>query len=105
MRKLMGAGLCAAALLGVANAGSPAISTRWGRTQLSQDACLDNAERAIRAAGFTRREPTKTSRYGSKGDFVIVIRCLTDLGMYFMASAGPDQRHTDANVDAVDKGF
>jgi len=106
MRKLMAAGLCAAAFLGsTASADTPSLSTRWGRTQLEQDACLANAERQIRASGFERRPPTQTSRYGIKGSYVVAIRCLTDLGMYFMVSAGPSQDRTDENVEAVDKGF
>ena len=106
MRKLMVAGVCAAALLDcAAHADTPALSTRWGKTQLSQDQCLANAEKAIRAAGFERRPPTATSRYGTKGSYVVAIRCLTDLGMYFMVSAGPSQSNTDQNVEAVDNGF
>jgi hypothetical protein len=106
MRKLMVMGVCAVALLDcAAHADTPALSTRWGRTQLSQDQCLANAERAIRGAGFERRPPTATSRYGTKGSYVVAIRCLTDLGMYFMVSAGPSQDGTDKNVEAVDNGF
>ena len=106
MRKLMVVGVCAVGLLDcVAHADTPALSTRWGKTQLSQDQCLANAERAIRAAGFEKRPPTATSRYGIKGNYVVAIRCLTDLGMYFMVSAGPSQNGTDKNVEAVDDGF
>jgi len=106
MRKLMAAGLCAAALLGfTAKAEYPSMSTRWGRTQLAQDACLANAERAICAAGFERRTPTQTSRYGYKGNYIVAIRCLTDLGMYFMAAAGPSEAVTVKYVESVDNGF
>ncbi|HEY1542811.1 MAG TPA: hypothetical protein VGG01_10405 [Xanthobacteraceae bacterium] len=106
MRKPMLAGVRAAALLNCpAHADTPALSTRWGRTQLSQNACLENAERAIRAAAFERRPPTPTTRYGIKGSYVAAIRCLTELGMYFMSSAGPSQNGTDRNVEAADKGF
>jgi hypothetical protein len=106
MRKLMVGALCAVGLLDcAAHADTPALSTRWGRTKLSQDQCLANAERSIRAADFDRRPPTATSRYGIKGNYVVAIRCLTELGMYFMVSAGPSQNGTDKNVEAVDNGF
>jgi hypothetical protein len=104
MRALTGAGLCAVALLGF-TAAATSMSTRWGKTQLDQNACLENAARAIRTAGFDALTPTETSRYGTKGEYVIAIRCLTQLNMYFMAAAGPSDKLTGQYVEAVDKGF
>lgn len=104
MRALVG--LVAGVLLccsGAAEATS--ISTRWGNTQMSQNECLEHAAHTIRDAGFDALTPTETSRYGTKGDYVIAVRCLTQMKMYFMSAAGPSDKETAKYVEAVDRGF
>jgi hypothetical protein len=104
MRALVG--LVAGVLVcfsGAADATS--ISTRWGNTQLSQNECLEHAARTLREAGFDALTPTETSRYGTKGEYVIAVRCLTQMKMYFMSAAGPSEKLTAQYVEAVDVGF
>jgi hypothetical protein len=86
-------------------AGATSISTRWGNTQMSQSECLEHAAGAIREAGFDALTPTETSRYGTKGDYVIAVRCLTQMKMYFMSAAGPSDKETANYVERVDHGF
>ncbi|HLH92573.1 MAG TPA: hypothetical protein VKX28_29440 [Xanthobacteraceae bacterium] len=104
MRAVMG--IVAGVLLcfsGAAEATS--ISTRWGNTQMAQNECLEHAARAIREAGFDALTPTETSRYGTRGDYVIAVRCLTQMKMYFMSAAGPSDKETAKYVEEVDHGF
>jgi len=103
MRALVGLVAVLLCFSGAAEATS--ISTRWGNTQLSQNECLEHAARTIREAGFDALTPTETSRYGTKGDYVIAVRCLTQMKMYFMSAAGPSDKQTATYVEAVDVGF
>ena len=104
MRAQTSVGLCAVVLVGF-TAAATSISTRWGKTQLDQNACLENAARAIRAAGFDALTPTETSRYGTKGEYVVAVRCLTQINIYFMSVAGPSDKLTGQYVEAIDNGF
>jgi hypothetical protein len=104
MRALVG--LVGGVLLCVSGAAeATSISTRWGNTQMSQNECLEHAAQTIRQAGFDALTPTETSRYGTKGDYVIAVRCLTQMKMYFMSAAGPSDKETAQYVEAVDVGF
>jgi hypothetical protein len=104
MRALVG--LVAGVLVGFGGAAeATSISTRWGNTQMSQNECLAHAATSIRDAGFDALTPTETSRYGTKGDYVIAVRCLTQMKMYFMSAAGPSDKETAQLVEAVDVGF
>ena len=100
---ILGAGL----FLSLAGAAQsyPIISTDWNDLQISQEACLARAERAIAKNNFKSPGTTKTSRHGYRGDYTVAIRCAVPKGFVFFIVAGPDGDLTDKYLTGLKNDF
>jgi hypothetical protein len=87
--------LCVAALVaGLASsagfAQSPALTTDWITTTLSQEDCLGRAERVMRNAGLIRVERVGQSVFADTPDYQnqLAIRCFSEKQMAIFVGAG-----------------
>lgn len=98
----------AGALAGALIVGSAATATArtyitvsWEGTTLSQSACLDQAERAIRAGGFQTLPHTERSRHGFRGEYTALVQCAADKNFVIFTVAGPDPQLSKQYYDAI----
>jgi hypothetical protein len=69
----------------------PSINTRWQDTTRGQRELLRAAERAIKAAGFTRNFSIDgQSVFEGSGDYFASIRCVASNQIVFFVVTGPD---------------
>jgi hypothetical protein len=62
------------AATGVVSASPPFVDYQW---KISSDACLENAKRVLREAGFKRSDSTGTSEVvGLKGEYKGIVACI-----------------------------
>jgi hypothetical protein len=107
MRKtLIGLPVFAFAAAGLVEAASAMtfISSNWQDTSLSQDVCLDRAERAIKKSDFKALSHTKYSRHGTRGEYTVQLRCAVDKGIVIFMVAGPSNR-TAEYLDTLTNNF
>ncbi|CAN1209563.1 DUF3718 domain-containing protein [Tumidithrix helvetica PCC 7403] len=89
-----------------ASAQYPIIFNHIKDTNLSQDACVDNAGEAMRRAGFTEHfEYIGNGAFGVSGRYSASIRCVTDRNIVFFAVAGPRNETTRALVVKLQRAF
>jgi len=81
------------------------ITLGWEATTLAQDACLDQAEKSIRAGSFNALPHTQRSRHGVRGDYTVLIQCATDKNVVIFSVAGPGRELTQKYYDEVAKHF
>ncbi len=90
--------------VGTALAG-PSMSTKWSNTGLSLERCKERAEEAVRDAGFRSIKVLQFSIFAERGDYSIMVRCITEKKMVFFAVAGPQVERTTRFVDEVGDNF
>lgn len=81
-----------------AQAGSPAISTAYKEVAMDLASCQARMTRLMQSNGFTRVESLQRSvfgDYGDYGDYQLVIRCVPDKAIVFLAIAGPQAGECD----------
>jgi hypothetical protein len=83
-----------AAFTGEAAAG-PAVATRWAYAKQTQEQCLRRAEQALERIGYERLERTEQSRYGTRGEYTVAIRCITERGVAILIASGPERGEAD----------
>lgn len=76
-------------------AAGPAVATRWAYAKQSQGQCLRRAEQALERIGYDRLERTEQSRYGTRGDYTVAIRCITERGIAILIASGPERGEAD----------
>lgn len=101
----LGLGLIvSAAAVSTALAG-PWVTTNWKNTNLSQEECLEQVGRAIRAGGFEPLQSSQYSRFGGRGVYTVSVRCISEKQMAFFLVAGPDNAFTSRYLNAVLSNF
>jgi hypothetical protein len=76
-------------------AGSPAISTAFKDVAMDLATCQARMTRLMQSNGFTRVEALQRSVFGDYGDYQLVIRCVPDKAIVFLAVAGPQAPECD----------
>src|SRR3954464_9424912 len=78
----------AAALLAAATAApalalgdGPAIASDWADLTVPQGDCFPLGEVAIQRMGFGEIERTKYSRFGTRDDYTVSVRCIEEKGL------------------------
>jgi hypothetical protein len=64
---------------------SPAVASRYNEIKMQQEQCLKNAEEAL------RQDKTEQSRYGARGEYTDVVRCIAENGLVFFIGSGPSR--------------
>ncbi len=105
--KSLGLGLVVTALpaLAAPSLAGPAVASRYNEIKMSQEQCLKNAEEALRKTGLAPQDRTEQSRYGARGDYTGVIRCIADNGLVVFIGSGPARRIADNLSGALFKNF
>jgi hypothetical protein len=88
-------GVLAAALTCNEASAGPAVSTRWAYAKQTQEQCLQRAEQTLERIGYDRLERTEQSRYGTRGDYTVAIRCITEQGIAILIASGPARGEAD----------
>lgn len=76
-------------------AAGPAVATRWISVKQTQEQCLRRAEQALERVGYDRLERTAQSRYGTRGDYTVAIRCIAEHGIAILIASGPARGEAD----------
>jgi hypothetical protein len=85
-----------AALPALALGDGPAIASDWAELDVPQDECFARGEAAIRRTGFGEIERSKYSRFGSREDYTIAVRCVAEKKVVLFLAAGRDRGRTQA---------
>ena len=81
------------------------VSTSWANIDITQEACLARAEKAISSSGFSPKQKLVQSRFGVVDDYTVVVRCISDKSMVFFVVAGPKSDVVDKYLTALEGGF
>ncbi|WP_375411497.1 hypothetical protein [uncultured Bradyrhizobium sp.] len=69
----------------------PAIASDWDEMTVSQNECFARGEAAIRRIGFGEIERTKYSRFGTRSDYTIAVRCIEEKRIVLFMASGRDR--------------
>lgn len=69
----------------------PAIASDWADLDVPQDACFARGEAAIRRMEFGEIERTKYSRFATRDDYTISIRCVVEKNLVLFLAAGRER--------------
>lgn len=84
----------------------PIIFNNAKYIRMSQDACTQRAESAVRRAGFTENfEPIGLGAFGVRNGYSASVRCETSKGIVFFAVAGPVNETTRRLVVRLTESF
>jgi Domain of unknown function (DUF4189) len=85
---------------------APALTTNWSSTSLSQNECLDRAERIVRDAGLTTNfERVGQSVFGEHGDYTAQVRCISDKSVVIFVVVGPNLDTARVHMKALFERF
>jgi hypothetical protein len=84
------------ALPALALGDGPAIASDWANLDVSQDECFARGEAAIRRVGFGEIERTKYSRFGTREDYTVGVRCVAEKNMVLFMASGRDRARAQA---------
>lgn len=73
-------------------AAQPAIASEWTDMTMSQQECFARGEKAIERLGFGNLERTKFSRYGTKGEYTVAVRCIQERKLVLFLGGGPNRK-------------
>jgi hypothetical protein len=83
----------------------PAVASRYNEIKLSQEQCLKNAEAALRKSGLETQDRTEQSRYGARGEYTGVVRCIASNGLVIFVGSGPSRQIADNLAGALYRNF
>jgi hypothetical protein len=68
----------------------PSVATSWRSTGLTQQECVQRAERVLRDAEMAQDfEVVGQSVFGGTGGYTLLVRCITEKGLVYFAVGGP----------------
>ena len=82
-------------------AASPAISTAYKNVAMDLQTCQSRVTQLMLSNGFTRVESLQRSVFGDYGDYQLVVRCVPDKAIVFLAVAGPTAGECDRLLDLL----
>jgi len=74
----------------------PAIASDWADLTMPESKCFALGEVAIQRMGFGEIERTKYSRFGTRDDYTVSIRCIEEKGLVLFLAAGRDRVKANA---------
>jgi hypothetical protein len=91
-----GAMAAASATIALALGDGPAIASDWADLAAPREECFARGEAAIRRMDFGEIERTKYSRFASREDYTISVRCEPDKNILLFLAAGRDRKRANA---------
>ena len=82
---------CLSAAPALALGDGPAIASDWDEMTVPQSECFARGEAAIQRMGFGEIERTKYSRFGSRGDYTVAVRCVEEKRIVLFLASGRDR--------------
>ena len=86
----------AAAAPALALGDGPAIASDWADLAMPQGECFARGEAAIQRMGFGEIERTKYSRFGTRDDYTVSVRCIEEKGLVLFLASGRDRNKANA---------
>jgi hypothetical protein len=74
----------------------PAIASDWADLTMPQGECFARGEAAIQRMGFGDIERTKYSRFGTRDDYTVSVRCIEEKGLVLFLASGRDRVKANA---------
>ena len=96
-------GLSLTALPAFALGDGPAIATDWADLTVPKSECFARGEEAIQRMGFGEIERTKYSRFGTREDYTVSVRCIEEKGLVLFLASGRD-RQLQTNCSSIFSG-
>ncbi len=104
-RLALGLALGAFPALASPSLAGPAVASRYNEIKMSQEQCLKNAEEALRKTGLEAQDRSEQSRYGARGDYTGVVRCIASNGLVLFIGSGPSRQITNNLSGTLFKNF
>ena len=74
----------------------PAIASDWADLTMPQGECFARGEAAIQRMGFGEIERTKYSRFATREDYTVSVRCIEEKGLVLFLASGRDRNKANA---------
>jgi hypothetical protein len=74
----------------------PAIASDWADLTVPQAECFARGEAAIQRMGFGEIERTKYSRFGTREDYTVSVRCIEEKGLVLFLASGRERGKANA---------
>ena len=74
----------------------PAIASDWADLTVPQAECFARGEAAIQRIGFGEVERTRYSRFGTREDYTVSVRCIEEKGLVLFLASGRDRVKANA---------
>jgi hypothetical protein len=87
---------CLSAAPALALGDGPAIASDWADLTIPQSECFARGEAAIQRMGFGEIERTKYSRFGTRDDYTVSVRCIEEKGLVLFLASGRDRVKANA---------
>jgi hypothetical protein len=75
---------------------SPAIASDWADLTVPQAECFARGEAAIQRIGFGEVERTRYSRFGTREDYTVSVRCIEEKGLVLFLASGRERGKANA---------
>jgi hypothetical protein len=87
---------CLAGSPALALGDGPAIASDWDEMTVPQSECFARGEAAIQRLGFGEIERTKYSRFGTRGDYTVAVRCIEEKRLVLFMASGRDRKQAQS---------
>jgi hypothetical protein len=87
---------CLSAAPALALGDGPAIASDWDEMTVLQSDCFTRGETAIRRMGFGDIERTKYSRFATRDDTTVAVRCIEEKRMVLFLASGRDRKRAQS---------
>jgi hypothetical protein len=88
--------LLASAAPALALGDGPAIASDWDEMDVPQAECFARGEAAIQRLGFGEIERTKYSRFGTRNDYTVSVRCVEEKRIVLFLASGRDRKQAQS---------
>jgi len=74
----------------------PAIASDWDEMTVPQSECFARGEASIRRLGFGDIERTTYSRFGTRDDYTVAVRCIEEKRIVLFLASGRDRKRAQS---------
>jgi hypothetical protein len=88
--------ICLSASPALALGDGPAIASDWDEMTVPQGECFARGEAAIQRMGFGEVERTKYSRFGTRDNYTVAVRCIEEKRLVLFLASGRDRKQAQS---------